>query len=147
MPSIVPLIDVDLDVRRHLRFRHEAVQAAEQTLTRIWGREYPFFEAAKGLYDFATTGDLTKLNLTNLAVLLWQGCLHEDPTLTLAMVHEAMPHIGDIPSLGRLVGNVIDAWQVGTPTPDLTQEVDPEANPLDGSIGPPSGPSLVSTSV
>lgn len=146
MPSIIPSIPIDLDSRRHLLFTQGAVIMAEQELTKFWGREYYFFEAMQRILDFAATADLKKLSMANLAIILWQGCCHEDAQLTLQQVQAALPHIGDAAAIARLVRAILDAWQAGNPPMEAVQEGAADPNPLDGSIGPPVGPSLVSTS-
>ena len=114
MPSIIPSIPIDLDSRRHLLFTQGAVIMAEQELTKFWGREYYFFEAMQRILDFAATADLKKLSMANLAIILWQGCCHEDAQLTLQQVQAALPHIGDAAAIARLVRAILDAWQAGT---------------------------------
>ena len=146
MPSIIPLIPITLDMRRHLRFDTLSVMTAERELTQFWGRACTFFEVVQQLLDFAMTAQVAKLSVANLSILLWQGCRHEDPALTLAQVHEAMPHVGDVVALSQLVGAILEAWQAGSPSSEPTQEVESAANPLDGSIGHASGPLLASIS-
>ena len=146
MPSVIPLIPIDLDKPRSLRFDHAAVITAERELTQFWGRDYTFFEALQKLLDFLSTGALGKLSMANLGILVWQGCRHDDPHLTLAQVQAAMPHIGDAGSIIALVGKVLEAWQAGSPPVEVANEVDTDAHPLDGSIGGPAGPLLVSIS-
>ena len=146
MPRVIKPVPIDLDRPRHLLFTHESVPATERELTRFWEREYYFFEALQKLLDFLSTGELAKLSLTNLTILVWQGCRHEDPQLTLAEVQVAMPHIGDAAGIITLAGAVLGAWQAGSPPPEPVGEVETDANPLDGSIGVRGGPSLVSTS-
>ena len=133
-------------VRRHLHFAHESVMTAERELTRFWGRDYTFFEALQKLLDFLSTGELGKLSMANLGILVWQGCRQDDPQLTLAQVQAAMPHVGDAGAIIALAGQVLQAWQAGSPPLEADNEVETDANPLDGSIGPRGGPSLVSTS-
>jgi hypothetical protein len=147
MASIIESIPIDLGgQRRHLRFDHESVMTAERELTRFWGRDYTFFEALQKLLDFLATGELAKLSMANLGILVWQGCRHEAPQLTLAQVQAAMPHIGDAAVIIALAGQVLGAWQVGSPPLEPDNEVEHETNPLDGSIGPRAGLSVVSTS-
>lgn len=148
MSSIIPLIPIDLDKRRHLRFDFDSVSATEQALTRFWGREYTFFEAINRINDAALSADDGKISLVNLSILVWQGCRHEDAALTLAQVQAAMPHVGNLMGLVPLIDAILQAWQAGNPSRSVPTdaEVETEANPLDGSTGLPSGLSLVSTS-
>ena len=147
MVSIIESIPIDLGgQRRHLRFGHEAVMTAERELTRFWSRDYTFFEALQKLLDFLSIGELGKLSMANLGILVWQGCRHEDPQLTLAQVQAAMPHIGDAAAIIALAGQVLGAWQAGSPPIEVDKEVETASNPLDGSTGPRVGPLLVSTS-
>jgi hypothetical protein len=133
-----------------LRFDRAAVKTVELELTRIWGRDYTFFEAVRRLSEMLLDNDMSKLSFVNIAVLLWRGCAHEDATLTLEQVEEAMPYL-DPTGLVTYAGIILQAWQAGTPqAPQEAQEAGeeaPDANPLGASTGALSGPLSVPASV
>jgi len=149
MPSIIPLVDVTLDKPRHLLFTRAAVKNIELALTRIWGRDYTFFEAVRRLSEMLLDNDLSKLSYINIAVLLHQGCLHEDPALTLTQVEESLPY-ADPTGLIPYVGLILQAWSHASPqvvveavTAEATDS-DPLAESTGASSGPLNGPALVS---
>ena len=81
------------------------------------------------------------VSLINVSVMLWAGCLHEDPTLTQQTVEEALPY-ADPSLLIPYVGPILQAWQAASPTPPPVQEMNGEVvddNPLDASTGSSSG--------
>lgn len=132
-PRITPLIPLALDKPRHLRLTKVAIFEAERAMCRLWGKQVNI------LMIFSEGGLLT---LNDLSILLHQGLLHEDPTLTLAEVQEMM----DFDRLPAIMTAVLDAWNAAT------QSADPHApaggttpdGPLSLSPGEPSGLSLVS---
>jgi len=143
MPSLVALVPVELDKLRQLLFTRAAVKAIELTLTRIWGRDYTFFEAVRRLSEMLLDNDLSKLSFVNISVLVWHGCLHEDPTLTLAQVEEALPY-ADPTGLIPYAGLILQAWSNASPQVAVDAVgVEAEAtdsDPLGGSTGASSGP-------
>lgn len=141
MPPLVPLIDITLDRPRHLLFDRAAVKRSEVELSRAWNKEYSFFSALHGLAMLLATSDPAKLSFTTLSILVWQGCLHEDPQLTLAAVEDAMPYL-DVRAMVGYAGKILEAWQAVSPppvTPDA-EEAAQQQDPLDGSTGAASGP-------
>ena len=151
MPVVRP-IPITLDKPRSLLFDHAAIFAVEPELTRVWGREYTFFQAIRQLGeclqpDAAGFMNVGSISLNNLSILLWKGCQHEDPTLTLAQVQQALPVFAPVELLPYVYA-VLEAWQAQNPPPPVVdvQEGTTSDNPLDGSIGSPAGPTLVSTS-
>jgi hypothetical protein len=140
-PRIVPLIDITLDKPRHLLFDRHAVKRIELMLSQIWDREYTFYQALRLCAEMLQDNDLSKLSFINVSILLWAGCLHEDPTLTLAQVEEALPYT-DPSLLIPYIGPILQAWQAASPTPPPVQEQNGEVvddNPLDASPGSSSG--------
>lgn len=148
-PRIVPLTPIVLDKPRTLLFDRLAVKFIELELTRIWGREYTFYQALRLCAEMLQDNDLAKLSLINISVMLWAGCLHEDPTLTHQTVDEALPY-ADPSLLIPYVGPILQAWQAASPTPPPAQEMNGEvadSNPLGASPGSSSGVLSVSASV
>ena len=91
-PRIIELVPIVLDRPRHLLFNRFAVKLIEVELTRIWAREYTFYQALRLCAEMLQDNDLSKLSFINVSVMLWAGCLHEDRTLTLETVEEALPY-------------------------------------------------------
>ena len=146
MPSIVQPVPVMLDKERHLRFDYAVIYGVEPHLSRVWGRDYNFYGAMRNLVSAAAAGDPGALSLSNLSILLWQGCLHEDPQLTLEQVQQALP-CTDWTALMPLVGQVMAAWQAVSPPPvALTDMEETDSDPLDASTGVNSGRMAVSIS-
>ena len=151
MPSIVALVPVALDKPRQLLFTRAAVKAIELRLTQVWGRDYTFFEAVRRLSEMLLDNDLSKLSFVNISVLLWQGCLHEDPALTLTQVEEALPY-ADPTGLIPYVGLILQAWSNASPqvvVEAVTAEAeaadsDPLGESTGANSGPLNGPALVS---
>jgi hypothetical protein len=140
LAPLVPSIPVTLDRPRTVLFTRLAVKTIEVELSRIWARDYTFFEAVRRLSEMLLDNDLSKLSYVNISVLLWQGCRHEDATLTLETVEEALPYM-DPTALIPYAGVILQAWQAGSPTPPPVEDEGEvaETNPLGGSIGAPSG--------
>jgi hypothetical protein len=151
MPSIVALVPVNLDKPRQLLFTRAAVKAIELRLTQIWGRDYTFFEAVRRLSEMLLDNDLSKLSYINISVMLHQGCLHEDPALTLEQVEEVLPY-ADPTGLIPYVGLLLQAWSNASPqvvvntvtTAAEAVDSDPLGGSTGGSSGPLNGPALVS---
>jgi hypothetical protein len=138
---IVPVTPIVLDKPRTLLFDRLAVKLIELELTRIWGREYTFYQALRLCAEMLQDNDLSKLSYINVSVMLWAGCLHEDATLTQQTVEEALPY-ADPSLLIPYIGPILQAWQAASPTPPPVQEMNGEVqdrDPLDGSPGRPSG--------
>jgi hypothetical protein len=146
MPTVVPLIDVELDRPRHLLFDRRAVKGIELELTRIWGKDYTFFEGVRRLSEMLLDNDLSKLSYVNISVFLYYGCLHEDSSLTLPQVEEALPYADPV-GLIPYASLILQAWQAASPPPPPhanDREV-AESDPLGGSTGSGNGPSSGST--
>jgi hypothetical protein len=146
-PRIVEPIPIVLDRPRCLLFDRFAVKMIELELTHIWGHEYTFYQALRLSAEMLQDNDLSKLSFINTAVLLWAGCLHDDPTLTLEQVEEALPY-SDPSQLIPYIGPILQAWQAASPTAppvEMNGEVH-DTNPLDGSPGSSSGALSVSAS-
>jgi hypothetical protein len=143
-PRIIDLVPVVLDRPRNLLFDRTAVKLIEVELTRIWGREYTFYQVLRLAAEMLQDNDLSKLSFLNISVLLWAGCVHEDPTLTRATVEEALPYT-DPSALIPYVGLILQAWQAASPPAPASEDSEaPDTNPLAGSPGTPSGALSVS---
>ena len=115
--SIVPLIPVDLDKRRHLLFRKRDVRYAEVVFEQELGKPRTFFTALLQLMDVIQAGEVGALSTNNLCILYWLGLRHEDPGLTLDDVETLLPLMAP----GELIGLVVklfEAWQAQTPPAD-----------------------------
>jgi hypothetical protein len=141
MPSIVAFVPVELDKPRQLLFTRTAVKNIELRLTQIWGRDYTFFEGVRRLSEMLLDNDLSKLSYINISVMLHQGCLHEDPALTLTQVEEALPY-ADPTGLIPYVGLILQAWSNASPqvVVDAVTAEATDSDPLGGSTGASSGP-------
>jgi hypothetical protein len=143
LPRIVPLTPIDLDKPRHLLFTREAVFTIGDLLTQLTGQEMTFlsglFELDEARQDLKT---ILAYSLRKLSIYLWQGLRHEDPTLTLEQVQDAMPYT-DAVGLFALMQKVIDAWNATSPTLAPGQEPAPggteDVAPLAASTGNDSG--------
>jgi hypothetical protein len=143
-PRIIDLIPVMLDKERHLLFDRTAVKVIEVELTRIWGREYTFYQVLRLAAEMLQDNDFAKLSFLNISVLLWAGCLHEDPQLTRATVEEALPYT-DPSALIPYLGFILQAWHAASPpAPEPQDREVPDSNPLAESPGTPSGALSVS---
>lgn len=139
MPSVVPLIEITLDRLRHLRLDRRAVFVAEQELTRLWGVPSTFYAAMLDLMNTVSAGQIGGLNLNTMAILIWQGLLHESPDLTLEQVQDILPY-QDIVKMFELAGALLNAWNVATtPPPNTPQEANGTTDPLPPSTGLASG--------
>jgi hypothetical protein len=140
-PRVIPLIDIVLDKPRHLLFDRFAVKLIELKLSELWRREYTFYQALRLCAEMLQENDLSKLSYINISVMLWAGCVHEDMTLTLEQVEEALPYT-DPSLLIPYVGPILQAWRAASPTPPPAPETNGEVvddNPLDASTGSSSG--------
>lgn len=132
--SIVPPVPLDLDRRRHLRFGKRAVFRAEKALCDFWGKRTNILTV---LFDAAG------LTLNDIAILLWQGLLHEDPTLTLEQV-QGMVTVENVTTIVEaLYRSWNDASQDAADATEALNGTDPLAMAMP-SPGASSGPSLVS---
>lgn len=145
--SLAELTPVQLDRERQLLFDRRAIRAIELDLTRLWGQPYTFYQAMRGLSEMLLESDLAKLSYINIATLLWRGCLHEDATLTLAQVEDALPY-ADMLKMMLLAGTILEAWGKVSPPLEAANERSEvqDTNPLAASTGVPSGPSSVPAS-
>src|SRR5437762_13463497 len=97
MASVVPLIPIDLDRPRHLRLDNRALFHAEVEMSRIWNRKQNILSILL---------DSTSLTMTDVSIILWQGLLHEDPSLTLGEVQD-MLDLGKAPQIAEAI---YQAW-------------------------------------
>lgn len=139
MPSVVPLIPVHLDRERTLRFDRRAVFTAERELTRLWGTPTTFYGSMVELMDAIATGQVGKLSVNTIAVLVWQGLLHESPTLTLDETQDLLPYL-DLLAMVQICGALLQAWNVATQPAEPSSEAAGGTNgPLASLTGSPSG--------
>lgn len=142
-PRVVDPVPITLGDRvRHLLFTRAAVRQSEIELSRAWGQERTFFSAILRLAQHLAQGDVAALSITDIGILAWQGLLHEDPSLSYAEVEATLPYMtpGDLVPYAIAI---MQAWQAASPPPPPAAsqgEVVPDTNPLDASIGVPSGP-------
>lgn len=138
-PFLIAPVEVVLDRPRLLHFTRGAVRQVELDLTRLWGREYTFYEAIRRLSEMLLDNDLSKLSYLNIATLLWRGCQHDDPGVTLAQIEEGLPY-ADPAGLIPYVGLILQAWNNATPTAPASGDAEATArDPLGGSTGASSG--------
>lgn len=142
-PRIVPRIPITLDKPRTLLYDKKAVKLAELTLTKAWGQPYSFYRAMRLLSAFGLeaydAGDISKLSYIDLTIVVWAGCLHEDPQVPLEQIEDAVDPT-DIRQLLELVVSVIQAWNATSPQASVASgEATAESDPLDGSTGSSSG--------
>jgi hypothetical protein len=108
MPSLVPLIPITLDKPRSLRLDNRALLLAEREISRVWDRKANILQVLL---------DVQSLSLNDLCVLVWCGCLHEDPTLTLEQVQDAV----SLPEYATLLKAVYDSWNEATAPAEVTE--------------------------
>jgi len=141
-PRIIAPVPITLDRERHLLFDRRAVRQSELALSRHWGKERTFFSAMVRLAQTLADGDVAALSVTDISVLVWQGLLAEDPSLTYADVEEALPYMtpGDLVPFAIAL---MQAWQAASPpapSPPAAPGGDAEPDPLAASTGTPVGP-------
>ena len=101
MASIVPLIPIVLDRERHLRMTNRALLQAERALCDFWGTKRNIL---------AVLMDGSTLTLNDIAIVLHQGLLHEDPSLTLEQVQDLMT----VDKVAACLDAITRAWNVAT---------------------------------
>jgi hypothetical protein len=101
MPSVVPLIPLILDRERHLRMTNRALLHAERALCTFWGQKRNIL---------AVLMDGSTLTLNDIAIVLHQGLLWEDPTLTLEDVQDLMT----LDKVQACLEAITRAWNVAT---------------------------------
>jgi len=138
MPRVIDPLPVTLDKPRTLLFDYKAIKACELELAKVWGPQCTFYSVlVNELAAMFAANDATRLTVGKLALLLWQGVRHEDATVTLEQIEEALP-VGDLPALTGYAALVLAAWNAQTPDVQHVQEAT-DTNPLDGLHGPRSG--------
>jgi hypothetical protein len=138
MAELIDPIPIVLDKPRHLYYDKRAVKQAERALEREWGPNCTFYSVLSDLTQLALTGNPGFLSFSKLAIVLWQGLVHDDPTLTLAQVEDALP-VMDIVALAGYAGNVLAAWMQMSPSVVAGTEAANDRDPLGASPGPISG--------
>jgi hypothetical protein len=126
MLSTVPLIPIMLDKPRHLRLDNRALFRCERELSTLWNCKTSL------LTVFI---DLANLSLNDLAIMLWVGLLHEDPTLTLEQTQDLM----ELSKLPDILGAILKAWNAATLPAEIQTVGKGEDGPLALS-GHNSGP-------
>ena len=131
--SVVPSIPLTLDKPRHLRLDNRALFRCERELVQIWGTKTSMLSILM---------DLGNIRLNDLAVMLWVGLLHEDPTLTLEETQDLM----DFSKLSDILGAILQAWNAATlpADPQAVPEGEGDGDPL-ASNGLVSGRTPVSS--
>jgi hypothetical protein len=123
-PHLDHPIPIDLDKPRHLLFENLALLQAEAELCKFWGRPINLVRLLM---------EVESITLNDLAILVWQGCLWEDPSLTLTDVRKAMDPL----KYGVLLTAVYAAWNAATaPAEPVPEGQDP--GPF-ASVSPGSG--------
>lgn len=140
MSELLPDFPVTLDKPRLLRLDHRMVRRTELALTRLWAEPRTFYSAMAGLVQAVATGEPGKISVNDLAVLLWQGCLRDDPALTLETVEDALPVFAPV-DLIPFVVTLLDAWQAVSPPPPAAPVAEDVArdDPLAASTGSATG--------
>jgi hypothetical protein len=114
LDELVPPVPIDLDRRRHLRLGKRAVFRAEKALCEFWGKRQNILTM---LFDPAG------LTLNDIAILLWQGLLHEDPTLTLEQAQDMVT----MANVSTIVTALYQSWN------DATQDAGESTEGLNGT--------------
>lgn len=128
VPRLTPGIALTLDRPRTLRMDKQSIFVAERELCALWKRQRNI------LSIFA---DVTTLTMNDIAVLLRQALLDDDPTLTLEQTQDIL----DFDKVGDVLTALMAAWNAAT-QPAVPQEVNGSEAPL-SFPGVPSGPSPV----
>lgn len=141
MPSIVPTVPLILDRARSLRFDRRAVFTAERELSRLWQTPRTFYSAMLSVIGAVSDGQIERLNLNDIAILLWQGLLYDDPMLTLEQVQDLLPTF-DMGAMVPICAALLQAWNIAAQPATPPQDAAPSAeapDPLAPSPGPGSG--------
>jgi hypothetical protein len=117
MPSVVPLIPITLDKPRHLRLDNRALFRSERELSLLWQKKVSVLNVFV---------DIGNISLNDLAVLLWVGLIHEDPTLTLEQTQDLM----ELSRLPDILRAILQAWNAAT----LPAEPQPSGQGDDGPL-------------
>jgi hypothetical protein len=123
MPRHTPLIPIDLDHRRHIRLDMQAIFQAELAMCALWNKQVNIL----ALFS-------EPLTLNDLAILLHQGLLHEDPNLLITEVQDLMT----FDRLSVIMTAIFEAWNAATQPATTDEGGDTQADPL-SFPGVPSG--------
>jgi hypothetical protein len=133
MPSLVPRVPIDLDRRRYLHFNNWARCQAEREISTFWGKDI-------SIYDVLTR---MPIRANDLAIIVWQALIADDPSLSLADTMDAM----DYATLPDIMDAVLKAWNISTPADaapaDANGTTDPFGLQTTASTGSSSGPTAV----
>jgi len=126
MPQLTPLVPITLDRNRALRLDMRAIFQAERAMCALWNRPVNIL---------TLFGTMEAMTLNDLAVLLHQALLYDDPTLTLEQTQDLMR----FDQLPAIMTALFEAWNLATrPATDERQE-DDQDSPFSGFPGVPSG--------
>ena len=114
MPNLVPMVQIDLDKERHLKFDLNALCEIEI----LTGQSFSDLDAS----------------MQTIRIVLWAGLIHEDADLTLQDVGKLI-HGGNLAEVNRAVSEAF-----GATMPDGDADAEPAKNP-NSSTGLDSGPS------
>ena len=131
--SALPLVEVELDKKRSLRFTMGSLRRAEKRLNEIRGSDVSIFQ-------ILSEENKGKLGPDEIIVLFHHGLAHEDPNLTEDNVAD-MIDLRELDILGARLAEALG----GAVAP---KQPSPEANgdrPLARSPGSSSGPSGASS--
>lgn len=126
--SLVPPVPIDLDRRRHVKLGKRAIFRAEKALCQFWEKRLNILTVL-----FSADG----LTMNDVAILLWQGLLHEDPSLTLEQVQSFIT----LENLTRIVEAIYQAWNDASKPVDGVAEVHDDDRPL-ATVSPGIGSGL-----
>jgi hypothetical protein len=107
MPSLITPIPIDLDRRRHVLLTNKAIFGAERELSKLWGKHCSLYEVLS-----------ETLGLNDMAIILWQGLLHESPTLNLEQVQDMI----DFREIPALLTVILQAWNAATLPAEVAQD-------------------------
>jgi hypothetical protein len=143
MPSIIPNVPILLDRARTLRFDRRAVFTAERELAKLWQTPKTFYGAMISVIQAVSESRIEGLNLNDIAVVLWQGLLYDDPMLTLEQVQDMLPTF-DMAAMVPICAALLDAWNIAaqpatTTPPEETVAAEEPGDPLAPSRGSASG--------
>jgi hypothetical protein len=122
----IPQIPIDLDKPRNLLFTALSVKKLEEA-TGLNGLDGTLHRYLFGEVKADKTVVEGKMTAGHLALMVWAGLIHEDPSLTQDAV-AALIHPSQFPALFR---KVLEAWVAGMP--DQAKKGEDEKPPLAAS--------------
>ena len=132
--SALPLVAVELDKKRSLRFTMGSLRRAEKRLDEIRGGQHV------SIFELLSEENKRKLGADEIIVLFHQGLLHEDSELTEDAVAD-MLDVRQLDELGQRLAEALGgAVKANAPAPEVNG-----GRPLARSPGSSSGPSGASS--